>query len=246
MDRPTFANDLSPMPAHIAIIMDGNGRWAKAQGMPRAAGHQYGASAVRRTIEAAAALGVSYLTLFGFSAENWKRPSTEVDDLMHLMRRYLKSELAELHANGIRIRVIGERERLPADVIDLIQHAEKMTEDNTKLTLIVAVSYGGRQEIAAAAKVLARKALSGEISLEDIDATSLEAHLWTGGISEPDLVIRTSGEQRISNFMLWQLAYSEFVFLDMLWPDFDRAALEAAIQEYQGRDRRYGDVAEMA
>ncbi len=234
----TAGADSTPM--HVAIIMDGNGRWARARGLPRTEGHRKGAEAVRRTVQAACEAGVSYLTLFGFSLENWKRPAGEVADLMGLLRVYLRSEIAELHKNGIRFRVIGDRTRLARDIVELIDYAEKMTRDNTRLTVVLALSYGGRQDITQAARVLAEEAAAGKLDPAAIDDEAVARRLLTHGIPDPDLVIRTSGEQRISNFLLWQLAYSEFVFLEVLWPDFDADHFRAAIREYQRRERRYG------
>ena len=232
------------VPTHIAIIMDGNGRWARARGMPRTLGHRQGAEAVRRSVTAAAELGIPYLTLFGFSSENWRRPMTEVEDLMGLLRRYLQAEIAELHKNRIRLRVVGERERLPRDIVKQIDEAEALTRAGDRLNLTVALSYGGRQEIVAAARRLARAARAGEIDPDDIDEIRFERELFTLGIPDPDLVIRTSGEQRLSNFLLWQSAYSELIFLDKYWPDFDKDDLMAAVREFQRRDRRYGETAE--
>ena len=228
------------LPRHIAIIMDGNGRWAKARGLPRIAGHRRGADAVRRTLEAAGDLGVPYLTLFGFSSENWKRPHDEVDDLMGLLRHYLRGEIAELHRNGVRLRVIGDRGRLSADIVALIENAEALTRDNQSINLTVALSYGGRAEIVAAARAVAAKAAAGRLAPEAIDEALIAAHLFTADLPDPDLLIRTSGEQRISNFLLWQCAYAELVFTKTLWPDFGRADLEQAITEFSGRERRYG------
>jgi undecaprenyl diphosphate synthase len=229
-----------PLPRHIAIIMDGNGRWAQARGLPRIAGHRRGADAVRRTLEAAGELGVPYLTLFGFSSENWKRPHDEVDDLMGLLRHYLRGEIAELHKNGVRLRVIGDRARLSSEIVALIDNAETLTRDNQAINLTVALSYGGRAEIVAAARAVAAKAASGRLSPETIDEEVITAHLFTAELPDPDLLIRTSGEQRISNFLLWQCAYAELVFTKTLWPDFGRADLEQAITEFGGRERRYG------
>ncbi|HYM03530.1 MAG TPA: isoprenyl transferase [Stellaceae bacterium] len=231
---------LPPPPAHVAVIMDGNGRWAKARGLPRIAGHRRGAEAVRRTVTAAAEFGISYLTLFGFSSENWKRPADEVDDLMGLLRHYLRGEIAELHANGVRVRVIGERTRLSPDIVTLIDNAESLTAGNTGLCLVIALSYGGRAEIARAARVIATEVKAGRLAPEDIDETRFSQFLFTDGLPDPDLVIRTSGEQRVSNFLLWQIAYSELVFTNTLWPDFGKADLELALRDYHGRERRYG------
>lgn len=228
------------VPRHIAIIMDGNGRWAAKRGLPRVMGHRNGAEALRRTIKAAAALGIPYLTLFGFSSENWKRPPSEVDDLMGLLRHYLRGEIAELHRQGVRLRVIGDRARLAADIVTLIENAEGLTRDNGGVNLTVALSYGGRAEIVAAARAIARKAADGEIDPEAIDEAVIARHLFTADLPDPDLLIRTSGEQRISNFLLWQCAYAELVFTTTLWPDFGRADLEQAIADFGCRERRYG------
>ncbi len=227
-------------PLHVAVIMDGNGRWANARGLPRAAGHQRGAEAARRAVMGALSMGVSYLTLYGFSAENWKRPATEVDDLMGLLRWYLHSQIVEMVKEGIRLRVIGDRTRLSKDLIDLIDEAEGVTADNRRLNLTIAISYGGRQEIVAATRRLVQQALDGSLAPADIDEHTFEAELDTADLPDPDLILRTSGEQRISNFLIWQSAYSELVFVDKLWPDFGEADLAAAIQEFQSRDRRYG------
>jgi len=227
-------------PVHVAIIMDGNGRWAKARGLPRAVGHQRGAEAVRRSVRGAVEIGISYLTLFGFSSENWKRSAAEIDDLMALLRFYLRSEIAELDRNGVRIRVIGERARLADDIVLLIDDAESRTRANVRLNLTVALSYGGRSEIALAARRLAALAQAGQLDPENIDETTFARYLLTADIPDPDLVIRTSGEKRISNFLLWQSAYAELVFVDCLWPDFTKDVLADAIREYHSRDRRYG------
>ena len=227
-------------PVHVAIIMDGNGRWAKQRGLPRVAGHRRGAEAVRATVKAAAELGVRYLTLFGFSSENWKRPLAEIDDLMGLLRHYLRGEIAELHRNGVRLRVIGDRERLAPDIVTLIANAEEMTAGNGGLNLIIAFNYGGQDEIARAAKKLAADVAANRVSTAEVNAESFARYLDTAEWPAPDMLIRTSGEYRLSNFMLWQAAYSELVFVDTLWPDFDKAALEAAIGEYNKRERRFG------
>jgi undecaprenyl diphosphate synthase len=229
-----------PPPVHVAIIMDGNGRWAKARGLPRIAGHRRGGEAVRRTVEAAAELGITYLTLFGFSSENWKRPVGEVDDLMGLLRHYIRAEIAELQGRGVRLRVIGERRRLPADIVTLINNAERLTATNTALRLTIALSYGGRAEIAAAARAIAEEVKAGTLAPEAVDEAVFARHLLTADMPDPDLVIRTSGEQRISNFLLWQCAYAELYFSDRLWPDFAEADLDAALAEYARRQRRFG------
>jgi undecaprenyl diphosphate synthase len=229
-------------PRHIAIIMDGNGRWAEARGQPRIFGHRHGAEALRRTIEAAADLDVPYLTLFGFSSENWRRPSTEVHDLMGLLRHYLRGEIAELHRSGVRLRVIGDVARLAPDIVDLIEGAEALTGGNTRINLTVALSYGGRAEIVAAVRAIAAQAARGVVLADAIDEALIARHLFTAELPDPDLLIRTGGEQRISNFLLWQCAYSELVFSQTLWPDFARSDLEQAIADYCGRERRYGTV----
>jgi undecaprenyl diphosphate synthase len=240
VDALRAASTARQVPAHVAIIMDGNGRWAKARGLPRAAGHRRGAEAARRTVEAAIELGVRYLTLFGFSSENWKRPLAEIDDLMGLLRHYLRGEIAELHKAGVRLQVIGDRTRLAPDIVGMIDNAEQMTRANNALHLIIALSYGARAEIAAAARQLAEEAVRGALRADAIDEVAFGSRLFTDGIPDPDVVIRTSGEQRLSNFLLWQSAYAELLFIDTLWPDFGRAELEHAIAEYQRRERRYG------
>ena len=244
MSEPRDAAPLGAAPAappvHVAIIMDGNGRWAKARGLPRVAGHRRGVDAVRASIEAAVDHGVRYLTLFGFSSENWRRPADEVSDLMGLLRHYLRAELAELHANGVRLRVVGERARLPQDIVALAANGEETTRANERLHLTVALSYGGRADILAAARRLAEDAVAGRISPSQVGEAEFSARLWTSDIPDPDLLIRTSGERRISNFLLWQSAYTEFLFLDTLWPDFGKRDFAAAIADFQRRERRYG------
>ncbi len=229
---------------HVAIIMDGNGRWAQARGLPRTAGHRQGAEAVRRAVAGAGELGIAYLTLFGFSSENWKRPVAEVDDLMGLLRHYLRGEIAELHKEGIRLRVIGDRSRLARDIVVLIENAETMTRENSALNLTVALSYGGRAEIVQAARDLAKAVAEGRASVDAIDESAFGNQLSTAGIPDPDLVIRTSGELRLSNFLLWQSAYSELLFIDTLWPDFNKGDLEKAVREFRRRERRYGAAGE--
>lgn len=230
-------------PRHVAIIMDGNGRWARARGLPRVAGHRKGVEAVRRTIKAAGEAGVEVLTLFSFSSENWRRPRAEVDELMGLLRRYLKSEIADLHGRNIRFRMIGERERLAPDILALIDEAERMTEANDALTLVLALNYGGRQDIARAARNIAESVHRGLLRPEAVDDELFSSYLSTVGLPDPDLLIRTSGEKRISNFLLWQCAYAEMVFVDKFWPDFDADDLGAAIEEFAGRERRFGSTA---
>jgi undecaprenyl diphosphate synthase len=228
------------LPRHIAIIMDGNGRWAQARGLPRIAGHRQGADAVRRTLIAAGELGIPYLTLFGFSSENWKRPQDEIESLMGLLRHYLRSEIAELHRHGVRLRIIGERDRLAGDIAGMIRNAEILTCDNDRMNLTIALSYGGRAEIVAAARAIAAEVMAGKLALDHIDEAAVGRHLFTSELPEPDLLIRTSGEQRISNFLLWQCAYAELVFTKTLWPDFGRVDLEQAVADFGGRERRYG------
>ena len=230
-------------PRHVAVIMDGNGRWAKARGLPRTAGHRKGVESVRALVENARELGIEYLTIFSFSSENWRRPEEEVSDLMHLLRFYLRSEIASLHKGGVRLRVIGDRRRLAPDIIELIEGAEAKTRDNRRLTLVVALSYGARQEIAEAARRLAAEVKAGTLDPDAIDEALLSDRLYTAGIPDPDLIVRTSGEKRISNFLLWQSAYAEFVFVDTLWPDFTKRDLEAAIEEFHRRERRFGATA---
>ena len=232
--------DSNGIPVHVAIIMDGNGRWAQSRGLPRAAGHAQGAEAVRRTVKAAKALGIRYLTLYGFSLENWKRPAKEVSDLMGLLRLYLRKEIAELHREGVRIRFIGDRILLAPDIVSLIEMSEQKTKGNTQLDLIVALSYGSRQEITMAARQLAMDAAAGDIDPERIDENAVNARLFTYDVPDPDLIVRTSGEKRISNFLLWQAAYAELVFTDVFWPDFSHEELKNSIAEFGRRERRYG------
>jgi undecaprenyl diphosphate synthase len=232
--------DHSPPPVHVAIIMDGNGRWARARGLPRTAGHKRGAEAVKTAAESAIQMGVRYRTLFGFSSENWKRPVAEISDLMGLLRYYLRNELDYLRKQGIRLRVIGERKRLAPDIVDLIESAERETVGNCRLTLIIALSYGSRAEIADTSRRLAERAAAGLLRPADIDEKMLSENLYTADIPDPDLLIRTSGEKRISNFLLWQLAYAELIFLDTHWPDFSREDFAEALREFRRRERRYG------
>ncbi len=230
-------------PKHIAIIMDGNGRWAQERGLPRTAGHRKGAETVRRVVEAAADLGVEYLTLFGFSSENWSRPADEVRELMRLLRYYLRSETAELHKNNVRLRVIGEREGLDPDIVQLIENAESLTELNDRITVTIALNYGGRGDILRAAQRMAEDFQDRDIRPDRERVEKVFArYLMTADMPDPDLLIRTSGEQRISNFLLWQCAYAEFYFTETLWPDFDKDDLEQAIRAFSERDRRFGAV----
>jgi undecaprenyl diphosphate synthase len=239
---PSILPAAAAVPRHVAIIMDGNGRWAEARGLPRGEGHRRGVEALRRTVRAAGELGIGILTIFSFSAENWSRPQAEIRDLMSLLRLFVRNDLADLHRNNVRVLVIGERADLAPDIRALVEEAEGLTKDNTGLTVVVAFNYGSRQEIARAAQALAVEVREGRLAPEQVTAEQLGAKLDTAGWPDPDLIIRTSGEQRLSNFLLWQGAYSELVFVPMYWPDFDRAALEAAIDEYQRRERRFGGL----
>lgn len=230
------------VPRHVAIIMDGNGRWANERGLPRAAGHRQGVEAVRRVVKAAIELRIEYLTIYSFSSENWSRPADEIDDLMGLMKRFIRRDLAELHQANVRIAVIGERTNVDPELMSLIDEARELTATNTALNLVIAFNYGSRGEIAKAARLLASKAVRGEISPQDITPELITRTLDTDGIPDPDLLIRTSGEMRLSNFLLWQLAYAEFVFLDSYWPDFGYDQLRAAIDEFHARERRFGGL----
>lgn len=223
--------------------MDGNGRWARKRRMPRTLGHRKGVETVRRVIEGCGDLGVGYLTLFGFSSENWTRPDEEVGELMRLLRYYLSSEVADLHQKNIRLRIIGDRSRLSAEIVALIENAEALTANNTALQVTIALSYGARQEITAAARHLAQQVADGVLDPAQVTQEHMSRALFTADLPDPDLLIRTSGEKRISNFLLWQAAYAEFVFTDTLWPDFGKADLVQAVCEYHRRDRRYGAVA---
>lgn len=229
-------------PRHVAIIMDGNGRWAASRGLPRVEGHRRGVEALRRTVRACADLDIGYLTIFSFSSENWARPASEITELFSLLRRFIRNDLADLHRDGVRVRVIGEREGLEPDIRSLLAEAEDLTRGNTRLTLVVAFNYGARQEIARAARRLALEVAEGKRDLASITERAIGERLDAPDIPDPDLVIRTSGEQRLSNFLLWQAAYSELVFVPVYWPEFDRAALENAIAEYRGRERRFGGL----
>jgi undecaprenyl diphosphate synthase len=224
------------IPTHVAIIMDGNGRWAAARGLPRAVGHREGVKAVRRTVEAAMTQGVKFLTLFAFSSENWRRPEAEITDLTGLLRQYLRSELDELHEKGVRLRVIGERDRFGQNLSHDLAAAEAKTLNNEKLTLVMALSYGGRADIVEAAK----RAIAAGLSPADLNEQKFAELLATDGIPDPDLLIRTSGEERISNFLLWQTAYAELYFTDILWPDFGPESFAEAVQEFARRERRFG------
>jgi undecaprenyl diphosphate synthase len=222
--------------------MDGNGRWAAARGLPRVEGHRRGVEALRRTVRAAADLGISVLTIFSFSSENWARPPSEIRDLMSLLRRFIRKDLADMHNSNVRVRIIGERQDLDRDICLLLQEAEDLTRGNDGLTLVVAFNYGARQEIASAARRLAIEVAEGRLSADEVTPERLGNYFYAPDIPDPDVIIRTSGEQRLSNFLLWQAAYSELVFVPINWPDFDRATLEGAIAEYRRRERRFGGL----
>ncbi len=241
LNAPTLGEDtLPPPPRHVAIIMDGNGRWAKKKLLNRSKGHRQGAEAVREAVEGAMASGVEYLTLYAFSSENWNRPVDEVKDLMGLLKMYLSREIKSLHKEGVRVRVIGRRDRLSADIVEKIKEAEHATAQNTKLTLVIALSYGSRDELVSAVQKLAAEVARGERTADSIIEEDVTQALFTYDIPDPDLIIRTSGEQRLSNFLLWQAAYSEFLFIETLWPDFTKQHFIDAVDAYVGRDRRYG------
>jgi undecaprenyl diphosphate synthase len=241
-EGPQSVQSAFDVPRHVAIIMDGNGRWAAARGLPRAEGHRRGVEALRRTIRAAGDLGIKIVTIFSFSSENWSRPASEISELMGLLRRFIRNDLAELHKSGVSVRIIGERAGLDPDIARLLTEAEELTKGNDKLTLVVAFNYGARQEIARAARRIAEEVAEGRMTPSDVTVETIGRLLDAPDLPDPDLVIRTSGEQRLSNFLLWQSAYSELVFVPVNWPDFDRATLEAAIREYRQRERRFGGL----
>lgn len=233
-------------PRHVALIMDGNGRWASERSLPRAIGHKQGVEALRRTVRAAIELKIEYLTVYSFSSENWSRPESEINHLFTLLRRFVGQDVAELHATGVRIRIIGDRTNLTPDIVDLIEYCEDLTGANEGLTLIVAFNYGARAEIAAAMQSIAKDIVAGNLQSTDITGELIGKRLSTSDIPDPDLLIRSSGEQRLSNFLLWQCAYTEFVFVREHWPSFDKAVLERAIEEFMGRDRRFGGLSSAA
>lgn len=241
-EPPQAAQPNFSPPCHVAIIMDGNGRWAAARGLPRSEGHRRGVEALRRTVKAAGELGIRYLTIFSFSTENWSRPAAEISELLGLLRRFVRNDLVELHSNNVRVRIVGERNNLSADIGRLLIEAEELTRDNTGLTLFVAFNYGGRQEVVRAAQRAMAAIAKGEITAEALSPDTFGQFMDAPDMPDPDLIIRTSGEQRLSNFLMWQSAYSEFVFVPTYWPDFDRAALESAIGEYRRRERRFGGL----
>lgn len=240
--RSITNTERSPLPEHVAIIMDGNGRWAAHRGLPRTMGHRKGVEAVRETVRAAAEAGVRYLTLFAFSSENWRRPEDEIVDLLGLLKAFIRRDLAELHRENVRIRVIGDRSNLRSGILPLLVEAEETTRNNTALTLVIAFNYGSRDEIARAVASIARDAVAGTIDLSAIGAGMISERLDTADIPDPDLIIRTSGEERLSNFLLWQAAYAELMFIPEYWPDFDRQMFHAAIARFMERDRRFGGL----
>ena len=241
-----MSDTILPSPQHVAIIMDGNGRWAQKRGLPRVAGHKQGADTVERVVRAAKDLGVKHLTLFAFSTENWNRPEQEVTDLMGLLRQYLRSKTVEMHENNVRLRIIGDRSRLSKDILSSIDYAEDLTKSNTDITVYMALSYSGRWDMTQAMQKIAAQVQEGMLKPESITEDVIAGNLSTVGVPEPDLIIRTSGEQRISNFLLWQGAYSEYYFTEAHWPDFDQALLAEAIASYQKRERRFGKIAVQA
>ncbi|MBR0555712.1 isoprenyl transferase [Ciceribacter sp. L1K23] len=238
----TISDDRTP-PEHVAIIMDGNGRWANARGLPRTVGHRKGVEAVREAVRVAGDVGIRYLTLFAFSSENWRRPATEINDLFGLLRMFIRRDLAELHAENVKVRVIGDRNNLRDDILPLLIEAEETTRDNTGLTLVIAFNYGARDEIARAAVTLAREVAEGRLPPEALTVEAIGERLDTAGIPDPDVIIRTSGEERLSNFLLWQAAYSELVFVPEYWPDFSREVFLGALDRFAARERRFGGLA---
>lgn len=242
MENLFYDISLDKVPSHIAIIMDGNGRWAKSRFMPRTYGHKAGVETIRKVVKECSRLGVKYLTLYAFSTENWKRPKDEVSALMGLLVKYLRSELKELHRNNVKILTIGDISKLPDACIEELDRAKKETKDNTGLVMSLALNYGGRNDLVNAVRNISQEVLDGKIFPDDIVDDTIASHLSTNESPDPDLVVRTSGEQRLSNFLLWELAYSEFYFTDIHWPDFDEKELQKAIYAYQSRDRRFGGV----
>ncbi|GAA0771248.1 isoprenyl transferase [Roseibium denhamense] len=233
---------MARFPRHVALIMDGNGRWATARGLPRTEGHRQGLEALRRTIRYAGKIGIEVVTVFSFSSENWRRPETEVTFLMGLLRRFVQRDLSELHEANVRIRVIGERSNLEPGILKLLEEAEELTVSNTGLELVIAFNYGARSELVRSIQRISAKVQSGELRIDQISEDSVSEALDTGGLPDPDLIIRTSGEMRLSNFLLWQAAYSEFFFSDRYWPDFDETAFDEAIASYSDRERRFGGL----
>jgi undecaprenyl diphosphate synthase len=241
-DESTSASGSAPAPLHVAIIMDGNGRWAKERGQIRTLGHRAGVEALKRTITAAVDLGVTHMTVFAFSTENWRRPAAEVSDLMGLLRAFIKSDLERLRREGVCVRIIGQREGLPADIVAMVDDAHEKTRANSRFFLQVALNYGAQADIVAAARGLAEQVAAGTLKPEEITDEQFENGLSTHGLPPLDLLIRTSGEHRLSNFLLWEAAYAEFVFQDILWPDYGRDSLKAALDIFAGRSRRFGGI----
>ena len=242
MANPSSRTKIKKEISHIALIMDGNGRWARSRGLPRYEGHAQGLRTLRKLLRDLKNLNISYLTLFTFSIDNWKRPKEETSKLMQLLRKFISNDLSELHSNNVRIKVIGSRNEIPKDIVDLINGAEALTVDNTGLYLQVAFNYSGRQEIINATKKIAIASAKGEIDPNKIDNTIFESNLYSAGVPDPDLIIRTGSEKRVSNFLLWQLSYSEVYFEECLWPDFNKNKLDLAINDYNSRSRRFGNV----
>ena len=242
MANPSSKTKIEKEISHIALIMDGNGRWARSKGLPRYEGHAQGLRTLRKLLRDLKNLNISYLTLFTFSIDNWKRPKEETSKLMQLLRKFISNDLSELHSNNVRIKVIGSRKEIPKDIVDLINGAEALTVDNTGLYLQVAFNYSGRQEIINATKKIAIASTKGEIDPNKIDNTIFESNLYSAGVPDPDLIIRTGSEKRVSNFLLWQLSYSEVYFEECLWPDFNKNKLDLAINDYNSRSRRFGNV----
>ena len=242
MTNPSSRTKIKKEISHIALIMDGNGRWARSRGLPRYEGHAQGLRTLRKLLRDLKNLNISYLTLFTFSIDNWKRPKEETSKLMQLLRKFISNDLSELHSNNVRIKVIGSRNEIPKDIVDLIKGAEALTVNNTGLYLQVAFNYSGRQEIINATKKIAIASAKGEIDPNKIDNTVFESNLYSAGVPDPDLIIRTGSEKRVSNFLLWQLSYSEVYFEECLWPDFNKNKLDLAINDYYSRSRRFGNV----
>lgn len=234
--------NMNAIPAHVAFIMDGNGRWAKKRGMPRLVGHNAGTETLKRIVKESKRLGIKYVTFYAFSTENWKRPSEEVEGLMNILVKFIKSEIDEIHSNDIKVNILGEIERLPEYAKEQVRYALELTKDNQSMQFNIALNYGGRDEILHAVKGIAADVSKGLVTVEAIDESFFSQYLYTKDMPDPDLLIRTSGEVRLSNFLLWQLAYSEFAFESMYWPDFDEAALQKAIYDYQTRNRRFGAI----
>ena len=240
--KKTYALDLGAMPQHIAFIMDGNGRWAKRKGMPRLVGHNAGTETLKKIVKESKRLGIPYITFYAFSTENWKRPSDEVNGLMNILVKFIQSEIQEIHNNHIKITILGDIDRLPTYAREQVDFATQLTKDNSEMHFNIALNYGGRDEIIQAVKKIVGDVQNQKIDIDQIDEKSFQTYLYTNGMPDPDLLIRTSGEVRLSNFLLWQLAYSELTFVDVFWPDFDEMAYQKAISDYQNRNRRFGAI----